>query len=139
MYFLKQQFIKGLKQDNTKKYFIFLFGGLFNTLLTYFIYYYLSNLFSYKLSYTIAYIIGIIYAYFYNTVFVFQSKITGHSFLIYPIIYLIQYIISIIIIYFSIEILFINVKFAPLISIVLLIPISYFLNKKFLQNKIKQI
>jgi putative flippase GtrA len=132
MYFFQKQLQKNIKLETIKKIIIFLFGGLFNTILTYLIYYYLNNLLTYVYSYTIAYIIGIVYSYFYNSIFVFKSKISKDKFLLYPIIYLIQYLISLLIIYICIDILFVHKNYAPIISIVLLIPISYLLNKKIL-------
>ena len=110
----------------------FLVGGFLNTVLTYIIYYILVQFFNYYLSYTVAYIFGIIYAYFFNALYVFKSKVTKIKIISYPIIYIIQYLISLLIIYLAIDIFNINKVYAPIISILILIPISFFLNKWFL-------
>lgn len=126
---------ENIKKSNKKKFIVFLFGGLSNTVITYILYYLFINFFSYKISYTLAYLIGILYSYLFNSIIVFKSTISLFKFLKYPSIYIIQYLLSITIIYVSIEFFYINKNYAPIISIILLIPVSFMLNKLYLNKK----
>lgn len=126
---------ENIKKSNKKKFIVFLFGGLSNTVITYVLYYLFINFFSYKISYTSAYLIGILYSYLFNSIIVFKSTISLFKFLKYPSIYIIQYLLSITIIYVSIEFFYINKNYAPIISIILLIPVSFMLNKLYLNKK----
>ena len=57
---------------NYKHYFLFLTGGLLNTLITFTIFLLLENFISYQLAYFITYFIGIVISYFYNIKVVFK-------------------------------------------------------------------
>ncbi|MDB6062787.1 MAG: GtrA family protein [Verrucomicrobiaceae bacterium] len=110
-----------------------LFGGL-NTLTTYALYLLLSCVMHYQLAYLIAYLVGIIIAYLLNLNLVFNSSSSLRKVLLYPFIYLIQYFLGAGLMYLMITIFYLSHTVAPLITIALLLPVSFFLNKRILVN-----
>lgn len=114
-----------LKRDS----FRFVMSGGINTALTYTIYLLLLNYFSYTISYSIAYASGIILAYILNRFFVFKSHQGYRSALLLPFIYLIQYCLSIIILWAWVEHLDLDARLAPLMTILITTPVTFFLSK----------
>lgn len=107
----------------------FLSGSIINTLATYLLYLILILYFQYRLAYTITYIAGIMLAYLINSTWVFNSRMTLYSALLYPAVYLIQYLASICILSFLVEQFGIDKKIAPLIVIVIVYPLSFIMNR----------
>lgn len=125
MKFIKPQFAR------------FLIAGSFNTGFTYLIYISLLYFFSYYTSYTITYVIGIFIAYFINTLFVFQQNLSLKKALQFPFVYLVQYILGIVILYVAVAELGINPLYAPLLVIIISIPITYVLSKFILKDRVQ--
>lgn len=107
----------------------FLVSGGINTVTTWIMYLVLLNFVAYKISYTISYVIGIIFAYAINRFFVFKSHRGLSSVILFPFVYLFQYLFGLLIVWIWVEMLKMGVVFAPIISIVVSIPITYFLTK----------
>lgn len=124
-----------LKKYINKQFLRFLIGGFLNTGLSYLLYLVFLNFWSYKVSYTLSFIIGIIVAYLYNSKWVFNSKLSWVKVLKYPLIYCIQYLLNLIALYALVEKMHINDKVSPLIATVLIIPVTFVLNKMILQGK----
>ena len=116
-----------------KRFNVFVMFGAINTAVTYFIYLILSQIMFYQVAYFLAYVSGIILAYILNS-FVFSSQSTFRKMILYPFIYVIQYLIGAVLMYLLLELLGLPNAIAPLLAMVLLAPISYYLNKKFLTN-----
>lgn len=112
-----------------KNFIRFLISGGLNTTLTYGIYLFLLYFLDYKSSYTISYISGVIIAYLMNRFFVFKTHKGIRSVLLLPVIYLAQYLMSILILWYWIENLHFSEMLAPLIVIVITVPINYLLSK----------
>jgi len=128
---IKNNYFKKL----TKKSFIkFIIVGIFNTFLTYCLYIVLLYILSYKIAYTMSYLLGIWISYFLNSFFVFKANINFKKFLKYPIVYIVQYILNIIFLYIFVELLNINDKIAPIILIVISIPVTFTLSKIILKK-----
>lgn len=113
----------------------FLASGAFNTLVTYALYLILLNITSYKASYTITYIFGILLSYILNRHFVFKSTAGSRSILLYPLVYLAQYLVSMGVLWLWIDHLHFNEKAAPLIAIIITIPLTYLLSKAIFTKK----
>lgn len=115
-----------------KRFVIFLFCGGLNTIVTYLLYLLLSCMVHYQVAYLIAYITGIVLAYGLNLRFVFNAQSTLRKIISYPIIYGIQYLLGAGLMFLLLSVLRLPNVLAPLIVIVLLMPVSYCLNKKIL-------
>lgn len=119
--------------ENT--FFRFLFVGTVNTFSAYIIYLGLYLFLSYSLAYSIAYVLGIIINYFTNTFWVFKTKLSLKKFLSYPLIYLIQYGVSITLLRVLVGKLNFNAQLAPLLIILVSIPLTYVLTRTLLTGK----
>lgn len=117
----------------------FIFSGGLNTLVTYVVYLILLNIFSYKLSFTISYILGIVLSYALNRYWVFKTTGTIKRIILFPGIYLIQYLFGLLVAFVWVEIVGLGEKTAPLASIALSIPITFFLTRLLFKSKCNSI
>lgn len=103
--------------------------GCLNTLATYLLYLSLLLLFPYNLAYSCSYAGGIIISYYLNVLFVFKKKVGWKSFLQFPLVYVLQYVLSIG--FINILILYgdLTQTIAPIVAIILTIPITFLLSK----------
>lgn len=122
---LNQALSKFLKLDFAR----FLVSGGFNTALTYGIYLVLLLVLSYKASYTISYLIGIVLAYTLNRFFVFKSHRGLQSAVLLPLVYGLQYILSMLILWCWVEQFGFDERLAPLVAIVITLPITFIFSK----------
>ncbi|STX50216.1 GtrA-like protein [Legionella busanensis] len=113
----------------------FLSGGFLNTIFTYTIYFFLKLVINYQWAYLFAYIVGIIFSYCFNAKIVFKVKYSWKVFSYYPLIYIFQYIVSSLLLYILVEVEYLNDTVAPLIVILIITPLSYFMNKVVLLYK----
>lgn len=112
----------------------FLISGGFNSGVTYLLYLALSNIMHYQWAYLIAYVTGIVLAYVMNLRFVFKAKTSLKKAMSYPIIYIIQYLLGAGLMYLILSVIGLPNVIAPLLVIILLLPVSYWMNKKVLAN-----
>jgi putative flippase GtrA len=117
-----------------REFFRFIFWGGVNTLSGYVIYAFLLLVLPYLLSYTVAFIISIYLSYFLNSKFVFNQELRLSKALKYPLVYLAQYVIGAISLYLLVEILRVNKLIAPLLVVVLTIPITYYLSRRIVRQ-----
>src|SRR3990167_581706 len=117
----------GVRSKNRGVHFIIC--GLINTGTTYSIYLLLELIINYQVAYAIAYVIGIIFSYWLNTIIVFQAKLAWKKFFKYPLVYLVQYGLSAGLMAIMVTQLHFNKAIAPLIILIITIPITYFLRK----------
>jgi putative flippase GtrA len=113
----------------------FLVAGSVNTLVTYFIYLALLNFVSYRIAFSITFIAGIFIAYFLNTRFVFDTPFSVRKLLQYPLIYLFQYIAGLLLLMLLVDVLKLDKRFAPLVNVVLLTPLTFVLSRWLLARK----
>lgn len=111
---------------------LFILSGGINTLVTYGAYLLFLQVVSYQLSYAIAYFLGIVLAYILNLRFVFNTKSSFRKILRYPLIYLVQYVLGAGLLYLLVSVLGLSSVFAPLFVIMLLLPVTFLMNKKVL-------
>lgn len=114
----------------TNKNFIrFLFVGLTNTVTTYLLYLLLISYISYNIAYSISYVTGILLSYYLNAKFVFHKQMSIKTFMQFPLVYVVQYVINIVFMNLFIEYWQMDTALAPLLVIVLSIPITFVLSK----------
>ena len=121
-------------QGSIMRFVRFVFFGGVNTVATYCIYLLLSMLIHYQAAYLIAYISGIGLAYLLNLFFVFDAQSSSKKILSYPIIYIVQYLLGALLMYLILKKLNFSNFLAPLIVAILLMPISYYMNKRILAD-----
>ena len=108
-------------------------GGI-NTIITYLLYLLLLLIFSYQISYTVTYIFGIILAYWLNLKFVFNEKSSKRKIVLYPLVYIVQYTFGMIILHIAIDTFSFPKEIAPILVVVLTIPLTFILTKKILSG-----
>ena len=107
----------------------FLVAGTLNTLGGYLLYLLLQLVLPYQVAYFLAFIAGVVGAYCLNTLFVFRTRLAWRTFFAYPAIYLVQYLISAPMLALLVEWLKVPDTIAPLIVSVVMIPVSFLLNR----------
>lgn len=122
-----------ISKEHIRRWISFLTGGFLNTLLTYGIYLLLNMFISYQKSYVIAYVTGIVFSYLFNAQIVFNVKKSWKGLMAYPLVYLLQYILAALMLSLMVERLGIPKEIAPLLIIVLLLPVTYLLSKTILK------
>ncbi|MEC0227957.1 GtrA family protein [Paenibacillus alba] len=118
-----------MKRFFTKEFIRFIVVGMLNTLLTYLVYLLLNNLLNYNTAYAVGYIMGLVFSYFMNTIFVFKGSLTLKKGLQFPFVYLLQFILSECILFILVDQLHFNKTSAPLVVVILTIPITFLLSK----------
>jgi len=113
----------------------FIFWGGVNTLTGYLIYAILLRFFPYLVSYSVAYLLSILISYFFNSRFVFNEQLKLRKALKYPLVYLNQYVLGTTSLYLLVHFLKINKLVAPLLVVVLTIPVTYFLSRRIVRGK----
>jgi putative flippase GtrA len=112
----------------------FLVAGLANTSLTYLLYLSINLLVQYTIAYTISYCIGIVFSYWLNSYWVFHQRWSWCKLLQYPAIYIVQYIAGLIILYIIVKFFYLSEWIAPLIVIILTVPLTFVLSRFLLKS-----
>ncbi len=107
-------------------------GGI-NTILSYAIYLLLLSIASYITAYSISFVVGIVSGYALNTLLVFKQPWSLKKLFQYPLVYLAQYLVGIVLLSILVDYLNINERLAPLIIVVLLLPLTFVLSKKIIK------
>jgi len=107
----------------------FLISGGVNTAATYAAYLVLLKYTGYRVAYTTAYVFGIILAFFINRLFVFQTHRGWRSVALFPLVYLAQYLVSMAVVWIWVEELLLPKEVAPLIAIVVTVPLTFVLSR----------
>jgi len=118
-----------LKKFMTNAFLQFVMVGALNTVITYLIYITLLLYVPYMFAYSISYLVGIFIAYFLNTTIVFKTQTNLKSFFQFPLVYVVQYLINIYFLQLLIEHFGMNDKLAPIVTIIISIPITFILSK----------
>ena len=114
-----------------------LFGGV-NTLLGYLIYVILLIFLNYKVSFTITYVSSIFISYYLNSKFVFCRKVSLKKGLMYPSVYLIQYLICMLLLHIFVEILNLSKFIAPILAVLLTVPVTFFLSRSIIKGQARE-
>lgn len=112
----------------------FVIGGGINTAFTYCLYFGLQIILPYQVAYALAFATGIVFSYWFNATIVFKIPIRWKGFFVFPLVYLVQYLLSAVLLSVFVERLGIPQSVAPLVVIVLTIPITFGLTRWFLRR-----
>lgn len=110
-------------------FFRFLISGGVNTVATYTVYLVLLRFIDYKVAYTTAYVFGIVLAFFINRLFVFRTHRGWRSMVLFPFVYLLQYLVSLGVVWAWVERLQLWKEAAPLVAVVITIPMTFALSR----------
>jgi putative flippase GtrA len=116
------------------RWFRFLLGGVVNTAVTYGLYLSIELIVNYQIAYFFAYLTGMIIAYIVNSLFVFRVELSYKSLFAYPLVYLAQYLISAMLLGTMVEVFGLAKVYAPLLVIVMMIPLTYVVNILLLEH-----
>lgn len=122
-----------ISKEKIRRWVYFLAGGCLNTLLTYVIYLLLHIFIGYQISYGIAYACGVVFSYLFNSKLVFEVKRSWKGLLLYPLVYVLQYLGSALLLGFAVESIGIPKEIAPLLVIILLLPVTYLMSNVILK------
>ncbi|MBD8519551.1 GtrA family protein [Lysinibacillus fusiformis] len=117
-----------------KEFIRFLCVGGFNTVATYCVYLTLLSYIGYNFAYVISYISGIVISFLLNAKYVFNVKLTFKKAIGYPIVYIVQYIINVIVLNLLVKNNIVNEVMAPILVIVISIPLTFILSKYILKK-----
>jgi putative flippase GtrA len=108
----------------------FILVGAFNTFFGYILYViFIAMSLGYMSSYIVSYILSILVSYVLNSKFVFKVKLSKQKMLKFPLVYLFQFVLGIILLHTFVDLLNIDKFIAPLIIIVISIPLTFILSK----------
>jgi putative flippase GtrA len=119
--------IKFIKQADKKQMFGFVITGILSTLIMFTIYVMLYQFLNYQYAYLIAYTVSVLALYFMNR-FVFKGMMSLETILEFPLIYLLQYVLGAISLKFIVGLGF-SVTYAPLVIVIVLLPVTFILNR----------
>ncbi len=107
----------------------FLIGGCVNTAFTYGVYLALILVMEYQWAYSLSFVLGIVFSYCFNASLVFKIPLSWKGLFAYPLVYVVQYGISAIGLTFLVEFFEISERWAPLLILVVTVPLTYILSK----------
>ena len=110
-------------------------GGAANTILTYGLYLLFNMFMHYQVAFTASFVIGIIFAYFYNSWVVFKTPFSVRKFVQFPVVYLVQYLLSMGLLSVLVQALGVSEKFAPIVVLIIVTPVTFLLSKLILKGK----
>jgi putative flippase GtrA len=101
--------------------------GVISTLIMFVLYVILYKFINYQYAYLIAYVISVVALYFMNSL-VFKGPLSLHTLLQFPLIYLLQYLVGAASLALIVRLGF-SITYAPLLVVILLLPITFLLNR----------
>lgn len=113
----------------------FLIAGAVNTGLTYVIYLGLLLFIPYVWAYSLTYVVGIGLGYLLNAHWVFKKSPNLRTATAYPLTYGINYVFGVATLWLMVEIIDIPKELAPLIVVLLSVPVIYFFTSSIFQGK----
>lgn len=105
----------------------FLIIGCINTGAGYVLYLIFIQKVAYSFAYSLSFALSIIISYVLNARYVFKEPLSLKKFLGFPLVYVIQYLSGICLLYIVVERLSIPVSLAPLLVVVITLPITFLL------------
>lgn len=112
----------------------FVIGGGINTAFTFALYYGLQIVLLYQVAYALAFATGIVFSYWFNATIVFRKPVSWKGFFAFPLVYLAQYLLSAVLLSVFVERFGIAQGVAPLVVIVVTIPVTFVLTRWFLRR-----
>lgn len=118
-----------------REFYRFVFWGGVNTLAGYLAYAFLLLFLPYLISYSVAFMFSIFVSYVLNSKFVFNQELELRKAIKYPVVYVNQYVLGAVSLYLLVHFLEISKLVAPLLVVMLTIPVTYFLSRRILRGK----
>lgn len=113
----------------------FVAGGVANTAFSYGVYLLLQLVLAYQVAYLLAYAAGIVFAYWFNARHVFHAPMSWRGLFAYPLVYVVQYAGSALLLYALVERAGAAPAWAPLAVTVVMLPLTYTMNRFVLTSK----
>lgn len=107
----------------------FLFVGVLNTLITYLTYLTLLNWLSYALAFSLSFALGLLIAFLLYSIFAFRAPPEWHKLPQYSFFYATHYLAGLATLFILVEHFKVDSRVAPLVSVMILTPISFLFNK----------
>lgn len=114
--------------------FRFLVAGATTTAFSYLLYLLLLLWIAPTPAYAISYVAGIVWAYSINSTWVFKGRWTWSGLAAYPLVYLVQAVVSFALFSLLLRQFRLPAAVAPLVTIVLMLPINYALGRKIVRR-----
>jgi putative flippase GtrA len=127
-----------LMKFTNKEFLRFVISGGVNTVFTYILYLIFISKLNYALAYAISFVCGIILSYLMNSLFVFREKLSMSKMLKFPVVYIVQFGISEFFLYLVIKPFQLNQQFAPLVVLIVTVPITFILSRFIIKNNTTQ-
>ena len=86
---------------------------------------------NYLVATTIGFVIGVLFSYTVNSLFIFHQKIRYRTLLKYSVAYVLSYFINMLLMYFLVDWFLVSKFVAPIVCMVIMAVVNYFLVKKF--------
>lgn len=115
------------KRFCNKEFFKFLLVGSVNTGAGYIFYLAFIQLIPYALAYSFSFALSVVVSYALNARYVFNEPLSLKKLLSFPLVYIVQYFFGLCLIYIAVEQLSIPATLAPLLVVVITIPITFLL------------
>lgn len=113
----------------------FLIAGGLNTAVGYGLYLLMLPWIRYEIAYAIAYVLGIGTSYLLNATFVFRQPLSLKAAFAFPLVYAAQLILGSVLLKVLVDWMGIPKQFAPLIVVVLSLPITFLLSRRIVSGK----
>lgn len=107
----------------------FLFVGAANTVFFYAVYLLLLPVMPYAIAYAIGYAGGIILSYVLNSLFVFHERMSLKKGMQFPLVYLVQYLLGTLILVICIDLLGMDARLGPVVTVIGTVPATFLLSK----------
>lgn len=114
--------------------FRFMFMGAVSTGAMFIMYLIFNQVLGYQISYLISYVLTVFFSYVLNSKYVFNTPMSWQTFLQFPLVYVFQYGTSALGLEVLVRIGF-SVTYAPLMIILLLLPITFLLSRLIMGDK----
>jgi len=118
-----------------REFYRFVFWGGVNTLAGYLFYLFLLFFLPYLISYSIAFVFSIFVSYVLNSKYVFNQELGLRKAIKYPVVYVNQYVLGAVSLYLLVHFLAISKFVAPLLVVVITIPVTFLLSRRILRGK----
>lgn len=116
----------------------FLIGGALNTALTWSLYLALLHWLPYLWAYTGSYVAGIVLSLVVNARFVFGTRVTLRTVVLYPGVYLVQYAVGVVVVAAAVRWCGIPEAYAPIAAVVVTVPVTFLLSRCVLRGSARR-
>lgn len=118
----------------TQEFLRFLLAGGTNTLITLGIYWLLLPFTGYTIAYTVSFACGLVSSYALNTFLVFRVGWSWLKLFAFPLVHLVNYVAGLAALTVLIRWLDVDAKLAPVLAIILVIPVNFLLTRVFMKH-----